>query len=62
MFVDGIETKLEKGLAILVGVRAGDVGRPVSNGLRFVTPDASLIARARRVDVIADTKLVFENK
>lgn len=59
MFVDGVEAKFEEGLTIFVGVRAGDVRRPVSNGLRLITPNASLIARARRVDVIAYTMLVL---
>ena len=59
MLVDGVETKLEEGLSILVGVRAGDIRRPVPNGLRFVTPNAALITRARRVDVIAYTELVL---
>lgn len=62
MFVDGVEAKLEEGLAVLVGVRAGDVRRPVSNGLRFVAPNAPFVARARRVDVVAYTQLDLKTK
>ena len=62
MFVDGVETKFEEGLTILVRVRTRNVGGPVSDRLRIVAPDASLFTSTRRVDVVASGQLAQRTK